>query len=487
MTEDAGNISNFNPLNGNIIIPDHALPAAPGFLIGANACPGTTASLPCTTIVTASQAGLPQSLVTTHHDNWAPRFGFAFRPFAGNRTVLRGGIGLYVVTLLGGAAYPLTGIHTSDVREFDNYRGPGLPPVFELPQAYGGIYNLTTAGNSSICCLVNPDLRNPRSLQWNFAVEQALPSNLSMRVSYVASQTSGLLKFADLNQVPASTAPYSQSRTPYPVWKSVQSFENLGFTNYQSLQTELSRRFRAGLFFQASYTLAKEIGNAGNAAASDFPPEAPFGAVPIDRFNTRLDRGNFGASRRHRFVLTGIFPLPVGKGRSFGTRLHGLLQTVAGGWDLSTVTLLQSGPYQTPMMSANLDRSNTNLAGRTSLARPDRIADGNLTDPTPDHYYDVMAFAPPSVGAGRFGNAGEGILVAPGTIAVAAGLSKTFAVTERVRLRMEGTFTNLPNHPNFYQPVVNISNPSAFGKLTKVQSAENCGNRSGQIGVRVEF
>lgn len=487
MTEDAGNISNFNRQNGDIIIPDHSLPASPGFLAGANDCPGTTPDLPCTTILTASQAGLPQGLVKTHYNNWAPRFGFAFRPFTGNRTVLRGGVGLYVVTLLGGAAYPLTGIHTSDVRQFDNYRGPGLPPEFELPQAYGGIFNLTSAGNSSLCCLVNPDLRNPRSLQWNFTIEQALPSNLSMRVSYVASQTSGLLKCADLNQLPANTTPYSQSRTPYPVWTSVQSFENLGFTNYQSLQTEVSRRFRAGLYFQAAYTLAKELGNAGNTVASDFPPEAPFGGIPIDRFDTRLDRGNFGASRRHRFVLTGIFPLPVGKGRAFGSRLHRLAQVVAGGWDLSTITLLQSGPYQTPSMSVNLDQSNTNLSARTFFARPDRIGDGNLSNPTPGRYYDITAFAPPPVGAGRFGNAGEGILMAPGTIAVAAGLSKTFAVTEKVRLRMEGTFTNLPNHPNFFQPVVNISNSSAFGKLTSVQSSENSGNRSGQVGVRLEF
>lgn len=487
MTEDSGNISNFNPRNGDIIIPDYTLPAAPGFLAGANACPGTTPDLPCTTILTASQAGLPQSLVKTHYNNWAPRFGFAVRPFKGNRTVLRGGIGLYVVTLLGGAAYPLTGIHTSDVREFDNYRGPGVPPVFALPQAYGGIFNLTSAGNSSLCCLLNPDLRNPRSLQWNFTVEQALPSNLSMRVSYVASQTSGLLKFADLNQVPASITPYSQSQAPYPVWTSVKSFENLGFTNYQSLQTEVSRRFRAGLFFQASYTLAKEIGNAGNTATSDFPPEAPFGGIPIDRFNTRLDRGDFGASRRHRFVLTGIFPVPVGRGRAFAGRLHGIAQAVAGGWDLSTVTLLQSGPYQTPSMSVNLDRSNTNLAARSFLARPDRIADGNLSDPTRARYYDIAAFTAPPVGAGRFGNAGAGILQAPGTIAIAAGLSKTFAVTERFRLRMEGTFTNLPNHPNFLQPVVNISNPNGFGKLTSVQSSENSGNRTGQVGVRVQF
>jgi hypothetical protein len=308
-----------------------------------------------------------------------------------------------------------------------------------------------------------------------------------MRVSYVASQTSGLEKFADLNQVPASATPYSRSRTPYPVWLSVKSFENLGFTNYQSLQTEVSRRFRAGLYFQAAYTLAKQLGNAGNTATSDFPPETPFGGVPIDRFNTRTDRGDFGASRRHRFVLTAIFPLPVGKGRAFGTRLHGLAQTIAGGWDLSTVTLIQSGPYQTPTMSVNLDRSNTNLAGRTGIARPDRIGDGNLSDPTPNRYYDITAFSAPPIGAGRFGNAGTGILRAPGTIAVAAGLSKTFAVTEKVRLRIEGTFTNLPNHPNFFQPVVNISNPIAFGKLTSVQSSENSGNRTGQVGVRVEF
>lgn len=488
MTEDAGNISNFNPRNGDIIIPDHSLPASPGFLTGANACPGITAAFPCTRIVTASQAGVGQGLLSTHYDNWAPRFGFAYRPFSGDRTVVRGAIGYYVGTLLGPSAYPLTGIHTSDVRQFDNYGGAGLPPVFAFPQAYGGAFNLTVPGNSALCCLDDLDLRNPRSVQWNFSAERALPSDLSLRVSYVGSQTAGLLKPVDLNQVPASSLPYSRSRTPYPVWQQVFTFENLGFSNYQSLQTELSRRFKAGMFFQAAYTLAKELGNAANTAMAEFPPEAPFGGTAIDRFDTRLDRGNFGASRRQRFVLTGIFPVPVGNGRRIGNRMHGVAQVLAGGWDLSTVTLLESGPYQTPSMAANRDQSNTNLSGRNIFsARPDRMADGNLSDPTPGRYYDIAAFAPPPTGAGRFGNAGAGILQAPGTIAVAAGLSKTFAITERLRLRMEGTFTNLPNHPNFAPPVVNTSNTSAFGKLTQVQSSENSGNRTGQIGVRLDF
>ncbi len=487
MTEDSGNISNFNPRNGDVIIPDHTLLASAGFLNGANACPGITPAFPCTRVVTASQAGLPQSLIATHYNNWAPRFGFAYRPFTGNRTVFRGGVGLYTATLLGASAYPLTGIHTSDVRTFNNYQGPGIPPAFTLPQVYGGVYNLTTPGNSDLCCLLNPGLRNPQSLQWNFTVEQALSSDLSIQIGYLASQTAGLLKPVDLNQVPPSTIPYSRNRAPYLVWNEVFSFENLGFTNYQSLQMQLTRRFRTGLFFQASYTLAKELGNAGNTATSDFPPESPFGGVLLDRFDSRLDRGNFGASRRHRFVLTGIFPVPVGRNRLIGSKLHGVGQVLAGGWDLSTVTLVQSGPFQTPTMSVNLDQSNTNLSKRLFSARPDRIGNGNLPEPTADHYYDMSAFAAPPAGVGRFGNAGTGILEGPGTIAVAAGLSKLFAVREKIKLRLEGTFTNLPNHPNFRAPIVNISNPTGFGKLTGVQSSENSGNRTGQVGARIEF
>jgi hypothetical protein len=266
----------------------------------------------------------------------------------------------------------------------------------------------------------------------------------------------------------------------------------LGFANYQGLQTELSRRFKAGSFFQASYTVAKDVGNAAGVNSSfalNFPQEAPSNnpGIVTDRFTTGLDRGDLGGQRRHRFLLTGILPLPLGKGRLVANQLHGLAQILAGGWDLSTVTLLESGPFQTPSMSAGLDQSNTNLVSRSGLGRPDRIGDGNLPNPTPDRYYDLSAFARPPVGAGRFGNAGVGILRGPGTIAVAAGLSKTFAVTEKVRLRLEGTFTNLPNHPNFAPPNVNISQPTSFGKTTSVQSAENSGNRTGQVGVRLDF
>jgi hypothetical protein len=65
-------------------------------------------------------------------------------------------------------------------------------------------------------------------------------------------------------------------------------------------------------------------------------------------------------------------------------------------------------------------------------------------------------------------------------------LRRRFIHSGNTRLRIEATFTNLPNHPNFQPPAVTLGQPN-FGQLVAVQSADNSGNRSGQLGVRVDF
>ena len=122
----------------------------------------------------------------------------------------------------------------------------------------------------------------------------------------------------------------------------------------------------------------------------------------------------------------------------------------------------------------------------SAFPRPDRIGNGNLAHPTPDHYYDESAFVPVPPNAHRLGNAGVGILEAPGAAAIAAGLSKTFRFTESLTMRLESTFTNLPNHPNFAPPLPFVGSP-LFGKLTTVYGGENAGNRTGQIAARLDW
>ena len=98
--------------------------------------------------------------------------------------------------------------------------------------------------------------------------------------------------------------------------------------------------------------------------------------------------------------------------------------------------------------------------------------------------FNISAFNP--IPSGPVGNCGVGILEGPGTTAVAAGLSKTFHLSERMRLRFESTFTNLFNHPNFATPPTNVTS-SSFGIVQSVQSAENSGNRTGQVSLRLDF
>jgi hypothetical protein len=135
--------------------------------------------------------------------------------------------------------------------------------------------------------------------------------------------------------------------------------------------------------------------------------------------------------------------------------------------------VLQTGPYLTPTDSVTNDQTNTDPEADGSIVRPDRVGNPIPAHRMASNYFNFNAFAHTPLDAGRIGNAGVGSLEAPGTIAVAAGLSKTIAVRESWRLRFESTF--------------NISNQASFGVLTAAQTAENAGNRTGQIALRFEF
>ena len=87
---------------------------------------------------------------------------------------------------------------------------------------------------------------------------------------------------------------------------------------------------------------------------------------------------------------------------------------------------------------------------------------------------------------GRFGNAGVGTLVGPGTVNLSLGFGKDFRLMERARLKFEGSFSNLPNHPNFADPSTTLTSGS-FGVITSARGADSGGNRTGQFALRLEF
>ncbi|PYT18380.1 MAG: hypothetical protein DMG59_04500 [Acidobacteria bacterium] len=66
------------------------------------------------------------------------------------------------------------------------------------------------------------------------------------------------------------------------------------------------------------------------------------------------------------------------------------------------------------------------------------------------------------------------------------GFAKDFPIRERLRLKFEGSFSNLPNHPNLNDPGTNVQS-SSFGRITSARGADSGGNRTGQFALRLEF
>jgi len=493
--------------NVNVVVPNKFYPFIAnnstyqqiytGFLQGFNACalPDKTSLLPCSNIETASQAGIPQGLRDWNWHDFDPRLSFAWRPFNNNKTVIRTGFGIYTMTTLGPMSFNSGIIALSDLLTYNNSVRNGAA-AFQFPDT-SPPNAAATLGGGDFEEANNPHWKDPSSAQWNLTVERELTPNTVLRLSYTGQGAYHLPMTIDRNQIPASTTPYAipnngysvvDPRAPFQNWLLLMESESIGNQNYEAGIAELTHRVGHGIAFQANYTWAKNISNAQSTdAPTVYAGEEPYAVEMANAYNMKYDRGNVVGMPRQRFMLTGAYQLPFGMGKTLAGP-H-FLNAVIGGWNLSTVTTLQTGQWLTPTMPAADDQSNTDMIERNTggaIARPDCV--GNpYANQTTQNFFNLNAFALPPTNAGRFGNCGLGILRGPGMIDVDTGLAKQFRIGERFRLRFEATFTNVLNHTNFAPPALNIGNPSTFGILDAALPQGLGGNRTGQLALRLDF
>ena len=422
-------------------------------------------------IVTASQVGLPErSLRFGDKNNFQPRVGFAYRPFRNTKTVLRGGYGIFMDDLGGDLFGQLYGGPFRVTQTFTNSVTAGKP-LLTFTNPFLGPASLGSIDMTGL----DPHLRNPFIQQWNMTVEQALTRQIGLRVSYIGSRATQLIYGRNINQPPASAVAFTQDRRPYPLYRNITIRENGGTQSYNALSTELNHRLAHGLQFQAAWTWAKTITDTDEVGITEGGPTLE------DAYNRIRERADAQYSPRHRFVSNVIWQLPIGKGHAVMNR-GGVADWILGGWQLSLIYNAQTGEYFTPTFSGT-DPSNTQTIGGI----PDRVKNGNLpTDQrTIDKWFDASAFvAPPN---GRFGNSGKNILIGPGRQALNLGLFKSFHPTERTSFRVQATFTNATNHPNFGAPNAGISAPASVGTVRSVQTRDSAGPRQGLLAAYFTF
>ncbi len=497
-------------------------------LANVNACPTAGVTNPyatgkpingvaCTPVVTNLQAGLPAGLRTTPHLRLMPRLGFALRPFGNDRTSIRGGAGYYNITTTGALFYAIAQTLQQNIQTFNNsYTAAG--PAFSFPNTSASGQFAPMVGTSYFYSAIDKNWHDPYSLQSDLSIDHDFGHNIGGRISYVGLHTWHLVWQPQFNQLPRSSTRLASAAAatdyPFPNFYQITDRSTAAQADYRSLQAELTRRLSNGLSFTSAYTFAKNLsdnqGSYANFSSSGFVDEQG-GYSATDSYDRHLDYGNVAGTRRQRSLTTAIFELPVGRGRRFGAGMSRLADLLVGGWQTSNIFLWQTGPFLTAYLpNGDIDPSGTGSGTYVGGAsqRPDRTGNPNPATHDRNHWFNNNAFSCPgrtgyvslapvngvtpcdvgtgSLPIGRYGTESVGDLHGPGTVSLSSGLSKSFSIREGLRLRAEGSFTNVLNHTNLADPQLDVTQ-SNFGQITTARGSDFGGSRTGQLSLRLEF
>jgi hypothetical protein len=388
-------------------------------------------------IVPSSEVGLPNSLVYTDWHAFAPRVGLAYQ--LGHSVVVWAGYGIFY-PLTQGNQQVSTGIVNPPfiVDELSNFNTTPVPTktlANMFPPTAPGQFILTPPTFFQI----NPVQPDAYIQEWNVSLQKSLGNALSLQTSYVGSKGTDLTFVLPIN-VPAPGPGDIQSRRQNTGFSEGTYLSNDDTSSYNALQITAETRAWHGLYLLGSYTWGKSL---DNQSGDDQ------GSPVQDPTNVRNEWGVSDFNIASRFTLSSTYQLPLLADRSAWIR------TTLGGWSMSNILTLQTGPVFTPTIS-------TDPANTGTTERPNRIASGRLSNPTINEWFDVSAFTVPTLYT--YGDSARNVLTGPKLKNWDFGLFKTLAlsrVSERVRLQFRGEFFNFTNTPAFGLPVTNIQSPAA--------------------------
>jgi len=377
------------------------------------------------------------------YGNFAPRIGLAYQLNSTLRwqTTMRGGVGLFYD--LGAGNIAANASSFPYVRSRSLFELPGIPYPLSPSRVAPLPFDLQPPYQSLE--VFDPQLKLPRTVQWNVALEQSLGAQQTLVASYVGAGGRGLLRREALRSFnPNFGAPLFITR-------------NRATSDYQALQIQLQGRLARGWQMLIGYTWSHSI----DLASNDSTPLAP-----AERLDPNIDRGASDFDVRHQLSGAMTFELPEGiAGRLGGMLLHG--------WAMDSIFRARTA---TP-----IDVTYARDIGFGFFsARPDLLSGVSpfVDDPNAPggKQINLDAFFKPK--ETRQGSLGRNVLRGFPFWQVDLAMRRQFDLAHRMKLQLRAEVFNLFNHPNFGDPRALLSDP-LFGAST---SLLNHGLGSGGAG-----
>ena len=443
--------------------------------------------------------GQPRALMNTPRKQFQPRLGLAYN--LRSKWVLRGGFAMYW------AGEDAIGSSNGFSRQTNAVVSTnGLTPLVGMTTAnpFVGLPGgrlLTPIGNSlgagsflgeGISAFYrNRDL--PRSYQWSFDIQRELPGSILFEVGYAGNANRNLPTAYGLNYIPAGElgrrtssgaidTAYYTGQVPNPmaglipnngalngatIQRQILSFTYpqfngvsisdipIGRAQYHAMHVKITKRFSQGLSFLSSYGFLKNLRQTRILYPQAFAGLNNFENTPL------VKESDQNVDIPQKFVIAGIYELPFGKGRPFGSNVSGIVNQIIGGWQVNWDVTYQSGNV------VDYPNALQNAPGSAKLANPTnkqwfntslwKKADGTpipLSEPFTLRNWPFL-----------FSNVRR-----PGYQNWDMSLSKYFPIHEKVKLQFRFEMVNMLNHP-FYQNLASTDvNNALFGQLNPVQA-----------------
>ena len=384
-------------------------------------------------------------------NNWGPRVGFAYRLTNDNRTVIRGGYGIYYAFLADWFGYrdlqsnPPWGSTNSFSSNL-----PGSPPkgflpdlTFVNPFPTNQIAGLSEHPNLNV---IDQKIPNPITHQWNLTLERQVGGNWSFRATYSGSASRDLMTAfnggydVNLPTVQQPNVPTQSQRLLQP-WNSINYRTGAALTNFHQMQLEIQKRLARGLMFRTEYDWTRDLTNG-----------SPY-TTPQNPHDLAANYGNDPLQYRHRFLIYYIYELPVGRGRQWLASANGFVQGILGGWQVSGITQYHSGNPLTVF----LEDPGTKVGWLATWM--DRVSGDLYTGRQSGHdtvsgvqWFNTAAFAPPQPWS--WGNASPNQIFGPGFGQWDFSVMKQFHLfkADANRLEFKVDFFNIFNHYNLGDP-----------------------------------